>query len=366
METLTMPLSNGKSSLTGANATAAFGSENDMATLIDSDSELDYILDDNDPLVSTVLPDSSPAEPVQPAATTDDFAATWEQTKAAAVKTAAALSAASTPNIQADYAGENKADAKATAKMQREHAKYQRAWERSQTPVVKGPGRPFTMAVLGVLLLLLAGGLLLEGMGQSLFGIGLLTLGVSSIIAGIRGRKSGFLGFLGVIGLIAALTTLSAPAIPSAPEWSDATTLTWTTPTDDQHTIMLGSNMALQPVSRAEVEAGYRVSFGDGTLDLTGLDFSGVTSANPIVVPVQVSFGNFNIIIPDDISVAMDPRVYFGNIDRQFGTQSDDALLVLMLEVRFGNITVTDDASVLVGSPDVDIDDNESVLVGSN
>jgi len=302
LEPLPMPRPNGIDSSMGTDGIRQQRNEHEMATLIDSDSELDYILDDADDVKVSAAPVPQP-------------------------------------------------ERHELFKQQKAQAKYQKAWERSQTPVVKGPGKPFTMAVLGILLVLFAASLTLDGweVSRALLGVGIVTLGLSSIISGIRGRSSGFLGFLSVIGLIISLSTLSLPANPPVFNVIDPATIGWEPSILDSNTVMLGSDATFRPVTRAEVEAGYRVALGNGTLDLSEFDFSGVTASDPIVVPIQLTAGNFDVIIPDDIAVTVDSRVFAGNIDQRFTARSGDAVLVLLLEVRAGNITITDDASTLLG-----------------
>lgn len=224
-------------------------------------------------------------------------------------------------------------------------------------PVVKGPGSGFTWAVVGILLFLLAAGFFADGsavtwqtgnVGTVLFGLALLVLGGAIIISGFRGRRAGLPGVLSVIAAVIALTLLSTSGGSRPGVWTSAAgDIGWVSPSSGATSIAFSSGSRFTPTSVAQAEAGFVVRAGDGTLDLTRLDFGAVSPTNPVVVPVSVTAGNISILVPQGIGTSLDTRVTAGNIDRELSGPPAETLLVLMLQVRAGNITITDDPSYL-------------------
>jgi phage shock protein PspC (stress-responsive transcriptional regulator) len=79
-------------------------------------------------------------------------------------------------------------------------------------PRVLGPGAGAVGAVVGLTLLVLAGLLMVDREGElgmpvglTSLGIGVLLAGLAIIVSGLRGRSSGTLGFLAIVGIIAAV-----------------------------------------------------------------------------------------------------------------------------------------------------------------
>jgi predicted membrane protein len=74
------------------------------------------------------------------------------------------------------------------------------------------------------------------------------------------------------------------------------------------------------PTHVAELQDSYRHDFGDATLDLTSLDFSGITT--PTYVDVKVDFGDLRVLVPPRVDVYVDASVDVGSaevFDRTWG-----------------------------------------------
>ena len=232
-----------------------------------------------------------------------------------------------------------------------------RAPQPPKPPRPRGPGATTTGIVVGLSLLLGAFLLVVERQGELPWPVFLTWAGLSGILAGLaivvsglRGRTSGGLGWLAVLLLVVALP---ASAWRSAP---------FTFFLDDSvRTVTDGTHRVTDP---DVAEEGFGVSFGDPTIDLSGLDLSDATGTSPVEVPVQLGAGDATVVVPDGVPVRAEVQVLAGNArwhvdgDRQeiggVSTQpvtfdndevqsGDDPLLVLRVEVGAGQITIEED-----------------------
>ncbi|WP_277511787.1 PspC domain-containing protein [Cellulosimicrobium cellulans] len=232
-----------------------------------------------------------------------------------------------------------------------------RAPQPPKPPRPRGPGATTTGVVVGLSLLLGAFLLVVERQDELPWPVFLTWAGLSGILAGLaivvsglRGRTSGGLGWLAVLLLVVALP---ASAWRSAP---------FTFFLDDSvRTVTDGTHRVTDP---DVAEEGFGVSFGDPTIDLSGLDLSDATGTAPVEVPVQLGAGDATVVVPDGVPVRAEVQVLAGNArwhvdgDRQeiggVSTQpvtfdndevqsGDDPLLVLRVEVGAGQITIEED-----------------------
>lgn len=220
-----------------------------------------------------------------------------------------------------------------------------------------GPGATTTGVVVGISLLLGAFLLVVERSGDLPWPVFLtwaalstILAGLAIVVSGLRGRTSGGLGWLAVIVLLVAVPASAWRAAPATFFLDDSVR----TVTDGTHR-----------VSDPEVaERGFGVSFGDPTIDLSGLDLSDATPGSPVDVPVQLGAGDVTVVVPDGVPVRAEVQVLAGNArwhvdgDRQqiggVSTQpvtfdndevqaGDDPLLVLHVEVGAGQVTIEED-----------------------
>ncbi|ANC31089.1 PspC domain-containing protein [Isoptericola dokdonensis] len=162
--------------------------------------------------------------------------------------------------------------------------------------------------VVGLSLLLgaaiLAAGLTFDPAGSAWalwLGGTLVLLGAAVVVTGLRGRRGGGLTALAILGLIAAAVTWPFAAGGQSWDWDG-----WSWDEDAQIATSAGTVVGqgeVTPRSVDEAAAGYRIQFGDATLDLTGLDLSGVEPGAPAVVPVETTGGRAVIEIPDGVAV---------------------------------------------------------------
>ena len=108
-----------------------------------------------------------------------------------------------------------------------------------------------------------------------------------------------------------------------------------------------------RPVSTEQLRDSYQVLMGQSTLDLSDLEFS---AEDPTTIRVDVTMGNFEILVPRDTNVILNGQATFGSVSA-FGDRNtidgsypgsrdrpqtdDEAELILDIDVRFGNAEVT-------------------------
>ncbi|WP_226924392.1 PspC domain-containing protein [Georgenia satyanarayanai] len=169
-------------------------------------------------------------------------------------------------------------------------------------PPVPGPGSRMTSLVLAVCLLGAAGVALAHHQGALdanpwlVAGGGVLAvLGAGVLVSGFRGRSQ---GGIGVVALLVALVMVPAAAaaatLPGFARFgTDASTWagdpTWT------------------PRTATEAEAGYSLVTGELVVDLSDLE-------EDATVPVSVTFGNLNLVVPEDADVTINAAVTAGEV----------------------------------------------------
>jgi hypothetical protein len=190
-------------------------------------------------------------------------------------------------------------------------------------------GRSAVWAVLGALALLagvaalvvaLAGGL----GAQSVLALAVLAVGGAVIVSAYLGRVFG-LATLGVV-LAIGLVAISFVNVPLEGGFGQAE---WA------------------PASGVEVESEYRLTAGEATLDLRGLD----PEAGPYEIATSVAFGSLRVLTPPDATIAAEGSVTAGDMrvlgeqDEGLGndvtiTTAGEPDIVLSAEVGFGELRV--------------------------
>lgn len=109
-----------------------------------------------------------------------------------------------------------------------------------------------------------------------------------------------------------------------------------------------------RPTSVEQVRDNYRVLMGQGTLDLSAVQFS---AEDPIEIQVDVTMGNFEILVPREVDLQVNGDASFGSVSAFGDRDSFDGYyqgsgagpdvgdnepeLILDVDVRFGNAEVT-------------------------
>lgn len=177
-------------------------------------------------------------------------------------------------------------------------------------PVRRGPGAALVMGTLGVLLIALAAvaagawtGALTHGWAVAV-GAGAIVVGAGILLAGLLGRREGFLGFLGVVAAIGLIGAALAPSVGPLRNAGDVT---------------------FAPSTVTEAEAGSELSAGDHTIDLTDLSgASGGSAASPVEVPVRTGAGRTIVILPADVEAQVHAKVGVGDVEARDGLQAVD------------------------------------------
>lgn len=81
-----------------------------------------------------------------------------------------------------------------------------------------------------------------------------------------------------------------------------------------------GGEVTWRPASLSQMDSSYDSAFGNATLDLTNVDFSGASS--PSDIHVGVRFGNLTVILPPNVDATVTTRVTGGNANVFGDTQS--------------------------------------------
>jgi phage shock protein PspC (stress-responsive transcriptional regulator) len=112
--------------------------------------------------------------------------------------------------------------------------------------------------------------------------VALAVVSAAIVVGGLVGRRAGILSLFAVIATIGTLLAM-VPANLSHME--GAGDRTW------------------RPSTAAATTDGYGVGAGDGTLDLSGIDRTTLTSADPLEVSASVGFGRLTVRVPSDVTV---------------------------------------------------------------
>ncbi|MCA4132866.1 PspC domain-containing protein [Arthrobacter sp. M4] len=160
---------------------------------------------------------------------------------------------------------------------------------------------------------------------------GAAVLGLGIVIAGLRGRSSGFMSFLAIVALLVGTFFNFVPrgdrfAFHDA-DWA--------------------------PVSIQQAQSGFEVTGGRSTVDLRSMGLATPLSSD-VVVPVDVTASNVTVIIPNTVPVEIRADMAFGNLNQgsdrrggqfsdartQYNTDKSGAKLVVKINGAFSNVTI--------------------------
>ena len=202
-----------------------------------------------------------------------------------------------------------------------------------------GPGAP-AVAVTAGLALLVGGGLKaldlanVIDLGTSsnavVWASAAVVLGLGILVAGLRGRTSGILGFFAVVALIVGGIFNVLPNgdrfRPQNADWS--------------------------PVSIEQARAGFDITAGTGTVDLTRLAIKPPLRTD-LVVPIDATASNLTVVIPDTVPVQIRADMTMGNLNEgsqshggmtkqvsNYHTGKPGEMLVVEINGTFSNVTI--------------------------
>lgn len=218
------------------------------------------------------------------------------------------------------------------------------AHDRSAPPAVpRGPRSP--VPGLTVAILLIGAGVVAFGERygnwsldpSTYFGIAVALVGAALVVSAFgpwRRSKGGLIS----LGVMLSFGLFATSAVESQGGFGEASF----------------GERSYRPASVEQVRDTYQVLMGQGTLDLTGLQFD---SDDPTDIRVEVTMGNFEILIPRDVDIEINGEASFGSVSA-FGNRdvfdgyyqgsgegpdvgANEPELILDLDVRFGNAEVT-------------------------
>jgi len=205
-------------------------------------------------------------------------------------------------------------------------------------PRRQGPGAAMVavaagaaLLVGGTLKLLDAGGTIQLGDAANavVWASGAAVLGLGILVAGLRGRTSGFLGFLAVVALVIGGIFNVIPR---------------------------GDHLALQnarwtPLTVADAHNGYDVTGANGTVDLTQVKLDEPLETG-LVVPLKITASNVKVLIPDTVPVEVKADMTFANLkgadsnsgqseaQQFFNSGKPGSSMVIELDGTFSNVTI--------------------------
>lgn len=202
-----------------------------------------------------------------------------------------------------------------------------------------GPGAP-AVAVTAGLALLVGGGIkALEALNVTNLGdatnavvwaSGAAVLGLGILVAGLRGRTSGVLGFFAVVALlIGGIFNV--------------------VPNGDRFRFQ---NANWNPASIEQAKAGFDITGGTGTANLTQLNLTPPLGAD-VVIPMDVTASNLTVVIPDTVPVEIRADMTLGNLNEgaehhggmtsqqsNYNTDKPGAKVILQIDGTMSNITI--------------------------
>lgn len=207
-------------------------------------------------------------------------------------------------------------------------------------PRKQGPGTAIVavsagaaLLVGGTIKLLDAGGTLQldDAANAVVWASGAAVLGLGILVAGLRGRTSGFLGFLAVAALVIGGIFNVVPRGDRFPL----------------------ENTQWTPLTNSDARAGYNITGANGTVDLTTLDLDEPLESN-VVVPLDITASNIKVLVPETVPVEIQADMTFGNLrgdgspmgndrdneSRFFNTDKPGASLVIEVDGTFSNVTI--------------------------
>lgn len=202
-----------------------------------------------------------------------------------------------------------------------------------------GPGTPAVAVTTGLALLVGGGIKALETLGVISLGDstnavawagGAAVLGLGILAAGLRGRTSGILGFFAVVALIVG-------------------GIFNVVPTGDR---IRFQNANWNPASIEQATAGFDITGGSGTADLTQLNLTPPLTTD-VVVPLDVTASNLTVVIPDTVPVEIRADMTLGNLNEgtrnhggmtsqrsNYNIDKPGATLIVKIDGTMSNVTI--------------------------
>lgn len=220
---------------------------------------------------------------------------------------------------------------------------------RPPRPRRQGPGATTVGVSVALSLFVVAGALIAERGGwvdRSTAGTAaaliVLIFGVAIIVSGLRGRRGGVLGLLAILAAVVALP-LAVGSRDGLNPWIVDNNGVHVTTTQGTTTI----------TDRATAADGFRMGFGDATVDLTAVP---LLTGDRLTVPIDVSAGNLVIRVPRGAQVAAQTNIGAGQVTwhvagddsstsgvgrrDSLGVPADQATLLLQIRIGAGDVTV--------------------------
>ncbi len=216
-------------------------------------------------------------------------------------------------------------------------------------PPRRGPGATIVGVTVALTLFVVAGALVAQRAGwldrstaATAAALIVVIFGVAIIVSGLRGRRSGVLGFLAVVAIIVALPVATTTRDGLNP---------WIVDRNGVHVTTTEGTTTIS--DRSTAADGFRMSFGDATIDLTQVPLE---AHNRLTVPINLSAGNLVVLVPPGSDVAAQADIGAGQVTwdvggddstasglgrrDNFGVAADDATLWLQIHVGAGNVTI--------------------------
>lgn len=220
---------------------------------------------------------------------------------------------------------------------------------RPPRPPRRGPGATTVGLSVALSLFVVAGALVAQRAGwldrstaATAGALIVVILGVAVVVSGLRGRRGGVLGFLAVLAMIVTL--------PLAVTTRDGFN-PWIVDRNGVHVTTTEGTTTF--TDRTTAADGFRMGFGNATLDLTQLP---LITGNRLTVPIDVSAGNLVVLVPRGAAVAARADIGAGQVRWEvggddttasgvgrrdnFGVPADQASLWLQVHVGAGNVTI--------------------------
>lgn len=180
--------------------------------------------------------------------------------------------------------------------------------EKAESAKVSGPGRATIGLVAGLALLGFAGLLVADrsesfdgNVGVTSLGVLAVLAGVGTAVAGLRGLRSGTLGFFAIMAIVLASPLVALQGVGSGlGAGFDAGSSTFF------------GDSTYRPTTAEVASDGFAVGLGSTTVDLTAVD---LPRGETVEVPVHVGAGDVTVVVPADVPVSAQVDVGAGSID---------------------------------------------------